>query len=329
MITILLILLFVIYNTKVIENTSLLTLEQTKILKAVLPITIIIGHISFSHPHTILSDFRYYGDYAVGMFFFISGYGLRYKYTEKAFTRLDLLKRIKKILLPLVFPIIIYGILKYRTEGINLQEVLYSSINDVNLFLPFTWFIIILILQYFLFYIALRIQKSRKGFCISVISLQVIANILLLLKYDSYIYTSNLSFTIGVLAKSYEKEIIEILNKNIIKYILLLLFVIISFSFYKGYPPIKGYALIAVPTYVVCFLGVSYRKMTINKKLEPIFSFFYSISFQMYLCQGITFIIMKNLINLDLFAYIVLFFIINIALSKFVLFLEKKILYLI
>lgn len=47
MIIILLILLFVIYNTKVIENTSLLTLEQTKILKAVLPITIILGHISF------------------------------------------------------------------------------------------------------------------------------------------------------------------------------------------------------------------------------------------------------------------------------------------
>ena len=54
MITTLLILLFVIYNTKVTDYTSLLTLEQTKILKAVLPITIIIGHISFSHPHTIV-----------------------------------------------------------------------------------------------------------------------------------------------------------------------------------------------------------------------------------------------------------------------------------
>ena len=329
MIITLLTLLIIIYNTKIIGNTSLLTLEQTKILKAVLPIAIIIGHISFAHPHTIISDFRYYGDYAVGMFFFISGYGLQYKYTKKAFTTRELLTRIKKILVPLLFPTIIYGFLKYRTEGIELQQVLYSSINEINLFLPFTWFIIILILQYFLFYIAQKTQKSRKGLCISMTSLQVIANTLLFLKYDSYIYTSNLSFTIGVLAKSYEKETIEILNKNFIKNILLLLFAIISFSFYKGRPPVRGYALIAVPTYVVCFLGISYRKMTIKKRLEPIFSFFTNISFQMYLCQGITFIIMKNLINLDLFAYILLFFIINIGLSKFVLFLEKKILYLI
>ena len=82
MIITLLTLLIIIYNTKIIGNTSLLTLEQTKILKAVLPIAIIIGHISFAHPHTIISDFRYYGDYAVGMFFFISGYGLQYKYTK-------------------------------------------------------------------------------------------------------------------------------------------------------------------------------------------------------------------------------------------------------
>ena len=229
----------------------------------------------------------------------------------------------------MLFPIVIYGILKYKTEGIELQQILYSSINEINLFLPFTWFIIILTFQYFLFYIAKKIQKSRKGFCISTIGLQIILNTLLFIKYDSYIYTSNLVFTVGILAKCYEKEIIGILNKNIIKDILFLLFTIISFSFYKGQPPIRGYALIAVPTYVICFMGISYRKITINKQLEPIFNFFNSISFQMYLCQGITFMIMKNLINLDLFAYIVLFFIINIGLSKFILFLEKKILYLI
>ena len=55
--------------------------SHTAILRAVIPFGIIIHHIS--QGQGICSDFLTFGPYGVGLFFFISGYGLQAKYELK------------------------------------------------------------------------------------------------------------------------------------------------------------------------------------------------------------------------------------------------------
>lgn len=58
------------------------TLDKTNLLKAILPFGIILHHISFNASQSVLYDFRFTGPYIVGLFFFMSGYGLECQYRK-------------------------------------------------------------------------------------------------------------------------------------------------------------------------------------------------------------------------------------------------------
>ena len=87
--------------------------SRCDILKAILPFAIVLAHLSFYTHNPIIQNFRYSGPYVVGLFFFISGYGLEYKYHNNGLDFSMFPHRVKKLLTPLIFPIVLYLVLLY------------------------------------------------------------------------------------------------------------------------------------------------------------------------------------------------------------------------
>lgn len=105
-----LVLLLVLFN----DEKGTQTIEKSNILKAFFPYMIILHHVS--HLTGRIGDFYGAGPYGVGVFFFISGYGLEYKRTHGNLDFRSYVKRIKNVLLPLIIPVSIYLIL-LSTDG--------------------------------------------------------------------------------------------------------------------------------------------------------------------------------------------------------------------
>ena len=142
-----LLLLFIIFYN---SNTFIFSISKTQVLKAILPILIIIGHCSLNY--NILYDFKNLGAIVVSIFFFISGYGLELKRLQQKMSIGYILRRIKTILLPIIIPSIIYITVLY-IKGDNVSETLLKNIWRWNIVLPYTWFISKLLIIYLLFYI--------------------------------------------------------------------------------------------------------------------------------------------------------------------------------
>lgn len=86
--------------------------ENSKALKGILQVIIIIHHISqLSHNSVFLSKFTYFGVYSVGVFFFLSIYGMlkQLENNKKKYLKGFLKHRFTKILIP----VIIFSLISY------------------------------------------------------------------------------------------------------------------------------------------------------------------------------------------------------------------------
>lgn len=125
------------------------SIERTNVLKVILPHIIILGHCSL-----ILGgcgDFTKTGALIVSIFFFISGYGLQVKYESKKLAFSYIKGRIIKLLLPILFPAIIFSLLLYHIDRESFVAF-YINFKSWNILLPFTWFVVKLIILYFAFF---------------------------------------------------------------------------------------------------------------------------------------------------------------------------------
>lgn len=71
-------LLFALF-IKAEKRCDVLIKQKADLLKALFPFVIILGHVSFKYPDSMIRDMRFAGPYVVGIFFFLSGYGLECK----------------------------------------------------------------------------------------------------------------------------------------------------------------------------------------------------------------------------------------------------------
>lgn len=79
MIVLAVVLLLFAFLIKIGEHCESLAKAKADMLKALFPFVIIMGHVSFAYPDSLIRDMRFAGPYVVGVFFFLSGYGLECK----------------------------------------------------------------------------------------------------------------------------------------------------------------------------------------------------------------------------------------------------------
>lgn len=270
------------------ERPKSFSIDRRPVLNAILPLLIIIGHISQYYTYLGLKpSFWVIGQYVVGIFFFISGYGLEKKRERNGSVTLnELLSRYKKVLVPILIPVLVYCVALWW-KGVPITVRLYTNITGYQLFLPYTWFIIILCIFYLFFFISARLAQSNVWFSwiisLSVLSFSVINYFLF--PNSHYTNISSFTFPLGIVFCQQEKRILETLGTA--KFIVfLVIFVGISFS-YAIIP--TAIAPVHVFAYVLCFFMLYSIIPTFSNRVV---SFLNKISYELYLCQGISFLIL-------------------------------------
>lgn len=132
--------------------------EKVNLLKTILPILIIIHHISYlGFPGTELIGA--YGDIVMYFFFAMSGYGLTISYLKnKQYINGFLQKSLRKLFVPYIFALILFGLYRYF-KGID-QVALFKE-KGLFLFVPTSWYIWILSYFYIFYYLVFKYIRSN------------------------------------------------------------------------------------------------------------------------------------------------------------------------
>lgn len=271
------------------SNEKTFNLQRSKLLKALLPYGVILGHISAYNKDVF--NIAIVGSFIVGVFFFISAYGLECKRQAETIKIRGFWSRLFKLLLPLVVPIILYVDLLILKKY-NSELIVTENLRNYQLILPFTWFIIVLAIFYIFFYIISSIKRIANNwfFIILLISVCVfsVANFILF-RDSAYTNFSSLCFPAGVLYRQHETKIKEFLSK---KYNYIICFVVLLAT---GLIDHVHYLLpftILIWSIVIIMLSTLF-----NVSSNKVLNFFSNISYEVYICQGITFLFIPQHFN--------------------------------
>lgn len=257
-------------------------IERSKLLKAILPYGIILGHISAYN--TDVFNIGIVGSFIVGVFFFISAYGLECKRESSNISIKKIWRRIVKLLLPLVIPIILYVCI-LTLKKCDATLIVSENLRSYQLILPFTWFVIILAIFYTLFYILSSIRRITNTwfFVILLISVCVfsVANFILF-RDSAYTNFSSLCFPAGVIYRQQESKIIHFLRK---KFNYIICFVVLLATGLIVHVNHLLPLTILIWSIMIIVISTLFN-VTSNKVLN----FFSDISYEVYICQGITFL---------------------------------------
>ena len=268
---------------------KILTKNNSTVLKGIAAIFIMLGHIGINTAYPILFPFRKAGFLWVGLFFFMSGYGLMFSYLNKpGYIKNAFLKRIIAIVVPtyliyLVFQIVIWVILKtpvgYWTDIIN--RFVYYFIQDTN------WFIPEVLVFYVLFFILFRLFNSRvANVVLWIITIGFI--IFAFIRRDIFSnpwYGSSLCFPLGITYAMNEDKMQKFLQDKAIRNSLILLLVIFACTamyFVLGNDSAIG-NLLARNTASISFCFVALITISLVNLDNAVTRFLGEISFEIFL----------------------------------------------
>lgn len=294
------------------KETLVLSKERCDFLKAFFPFLIIAGHCSFFCQNTFFDDIRWSGPYIVVIFFFISGYGLQYKYRHNQMDIKYLKNRTKAILLPIILPIIIYVLLSCNGWG-SFKHLCKNAIFHGNLILPYSWFVIVILLLYVSYYFIRRHLKNEINFCIAYCAfLLVITVIFQRIGWDSSSFVSNIAFLLGIVYYDNESKILRYINNlGGVKQLLIIIMGCICLSYIHNSSLFPGFAFFAVPFWTIAFIGLF---STINVKSFKLAKLLKKYSYEIYLTQGISFSIL-SFFELNNWCFLILSLILSLVLG--------------
>lgn len=303
-------LLYVIFTYKSIlrSKTHDISFDSCNCLKGLIAISVVLHHISQGRDIFILGElFRPFGSVAVGCFFFISGYGLYVSYSKKQ-SYLDgfLLKRFRKLIVPFVFVIFLYQLVNQGS-----YERIFSglAVGNPDYLLPHSWYIFCAILFYFAFYYIFKYMSDEKIKIISVFIFTLIFYIFLrfILKWPGFWSGSLFLFPIGIVFKYIERVLI----KQPISYMIMSSMFITVLVIMLYLTDIKYIGIVKI-----CFSSLAIiLPFTVFNLSSKYLIFLGSISYEVYLVQGIIFYILEKsaIDNNVLFAFISVTFVIILA----------------
>lgn len=277
-------------------------------MKSVLPFLIIIHHT------WIFEDFKCVGVFVVSLFFFISGYGQECKREIKEqFSLRELLPIIRKQTIPLVIPSVIYVILLFTCQGLSMDEVIVK-ICRYGLVLPYTWFIVSLWLLYFVFYSASTLTICFK-YVVMITAIGIAASTVLMAlgHIQSTYHMCNFAFLAGIIYRGLENNGGFRIKRRILIIPLLLLFAGVTSLVYIREPLYNSLCIrlfsFAIP--IVTTIIISNMK-TSETRLSKFLS---KISYEVYVCQGITFLLVPKSMKENIGLYIAVVFILTIMIA--------------
>lgn len=289
------------------KNVDFLGKENTNSLRGLLVFGIIFTHIAAkvnSGYHFV--NFRYIGTYLVAVYFFLSGYALYFQFENKeGYLNGFLRKRFLKILIPYfwvnLFYLLVYFWL-WRNE-INL-EYLKNLIIRGGTLVSHSWFIIVILAFYLIFYFAY--SKFEKNIALLFISFSCLFLMLLFYKigYQNYWGNNLFAFPFGIWFCMNREKLQRILFSKYNQIIILstmLLFVTHHYPIYfnKFYQLNNLFDFVAGNidglVFTVFFLLVMIKLDFRNRWLNQ----FNSISLYLYMTHGLVISILINFVPIS------------------------------
>jgi peptidoglycan/LPS O-acetylase OafA/YrhL len=176
----------------------------------------------------------------VGLFFFLSGYGIeKSNSSEGKISVYSFLRKFIMLIVPMLIPNACLVILRIVDgNAFTLPEILYNVLNFWNSDRINTvmWFLFNLLLLNLVFYVSFGIFKRRKILCAFLLTLVMTLSFMFLTD-DRNTYGMNFSFVAGIAFSTYEVKLNQYIMKRPLKIILISLsiFSILLLSYYYLY----------------------------------------------------------------------------------------------
>ena len=167
--------------------------------------------------------------------------------------------------------------------------------------------------MYILYYISRHLFKNNHTYLLFLLFIFTLFFILIKKIGNSHIYSSNYAFIIGIAFKQNEKKIINWASKWSFYLTCLILLGSISICYLDNKPIFKGFTIIGVPLYAFAFILLTTRMP--QTKPNKIITFFNNISYEMYLFQSVSILLINNLHTTSTLIYVIFILILNIILS--------------
>ena len=321
-------------------DVDYLSNKSTKSLKGLLALLIIFHHISQKiTAGENFSNFEYMGRYVVALFFFLSGYGLYFQYSNnETYMENFLKKRLVRIFIPFFVFIVIYVIYRATLGEVVNVDFFLSFWKDHSNIIYNGWFINSIIVLYVIFYVSF-VNKDSK---ISEYKLVFLTLVYIFWKayqdHGDWEYVSIMAFLLGVFWMKNRVYIDKFLEKNY--FIFLVSFSILMYVFRHYEVIMKNIGItnkyvyygivgnLCTMIFVVYFLLLANKLNFSNKYLD----FLGDISFEIYMIHGLVMhylgkFFVSSGVNDVLYTIVVLFVSIVSAyyIKKLIIVLEKNI----
>lgn len=288
-----------------------LDVERCNILRGGMAIVVVLFHIGLYVNENILKICQ--GPDAVKIFFFLSGFGLILSLKNKPnYLKGFLSKRLAKIIIPLILPTISffflykYVICSYYTKAVfSFKSVITEFINHGYPFIYNSWYIIVLIVLYLIFYVSFLISKSdlQKGtmvataitcvFMLSMFGLSVKKG------WISDYSMSTFAFLFGLYFGLYKNKIDKFLARHYskISFVLVLaltITVMLSLSIYYSMGSNLFYVMfknLVLGPFIVIGVVLAGAKIKLN---NPFWKYVGNISYDLYLVHAICYILLRS-----------------------------------
>ena len=321
-------------------DVDYLSNKSTKSLKGLLALLIIFHHISQKiTTGENFSNFEYMGRYIVALFFFLSGYGLYFQYSNNAtYMENFLKKRLVRIFIPFFIFIVIYVIYRATLGEVVNVDFFLSFWKDHSNIIYNGWFINSIIVLYVIFYVSFMNKDSK----ISEYKLVFLTLVYIFWKvyqdHGDWEYVSIMAFLLGVFWMKNRVSIDKLLEKNY--FIFLVSFSILMYVFHYYEDIMKNIGItnkyvyygivgnLCTMVFVVYFLLLTNKLNFSNKYLD----FLGDISFEIYMIHGLVMhylgkFFVSSGVNDVLYTIVVLFVSIVFAyyIKKLIIIIEKNI----
>ena len=334
----LLISLFVYFIPR--TDVDYLSNKSTKSLKGLLALFIIFYHISQKiTTGENFSNFEYMGRYIVSLFFFLSGYGLYFQYSNNpTYMENFLKKRLVRIFIPFFVFIVIYVIYRATLGEVVNVDFFLSFWKDHSNIIYNGWFINSIIVLYVIFYVSFVGKDSK----IAEYKLVFLTLVYIFWKayqnHGDWEYVSIMAFLLGVFWMKNRVYIDKFLEKNY--FIFLVSFSILMYVFrhyeviMKNIGITNKYVYYGIVGNICTMVFVVYFLLLINKLnfSNKYLGFLGDISFEMYMIHGLVMhylgkFFVSSGVNDVLYTIVVLFVSIVSAyyIKKLIIVLEKNI----
>lgn len=253
--------------------------SKTTLLKAILPILILLHHLNGLTSLSWLKPFGVVGIAVVSIFFFVSGYGLLASYQSKGKAYLDhfIAKRMPAVLLPYLLTLCVYLSYKQIVSGGGNFEYLKTT-NFTN-WLPYSWFVIELIVFYLLYWAIFRMAKIGDKYKVLLLTGSIVVAYLLMWVLDLpiYLWRSTPALALGIMYRWCEGRILQMGSKKMMSCLIasLVLFVVLNVLKIKE-----------LNFFFVCVMvigGLSFVRVEENKLTKGLSK----ISYEVYLAQSL------------------------------------------